>query len=125
MVIRKTGGVEFTVPVMVYPVLGQTVSAFVSLPGRYVPVPFADLATVGWLALSGFCRTLLMIAACHAAAWIVVAPTQHSQIGWAVLFGAEFLAEPMTAGMAAGMGIIALAGLLVVARQERSGRKTA
>jgi len=118
LIIRKTGGVEALAPMMLYPVLGQTVSAFLLLPGRYVPMPPADLATVGWLALSGFSGTLMMIAAYRAAPPIAVAPTQYSQIAWAALFGAVLFNEPMTAGAAIGMAIISIAGFLVIARQN-------
>ncbi|MFO1202618.1 MAG: DMT family transporter [Tabrizicola sp.] len=119
LIIRKTGGTESSVNMMLYPVLGQTISAFLILPGRYVAMPNHDLATVAWLTLSGFSGTLLMIAAYRAAPPIVVAPTQYSQIAWAALFGALFFAEPMTLQMGIGMAIIAVAGVLVVARQER------
>lgn len=119
LIIRKTGGTESSVNMMLYPVLGQTISAFLILPGRYVAMPIHDLATVAWLTLSGFSGTLLMIAAYRAAPPIVVAPTQYSQIAWAALFGALFFAEPMTLQMGIGMAIIAVAGVLVVARQER------
>ena len=118
LIIRKTGGVEALAPMMLYPVLGQTVSAFLLLPGRYVPMPPADLATVGWLALSGFSGTRMMIAAYRAAPPIAVAPTQYSQIAWAALFGAVLFNEPMTAGAAIGMAIISIAGFLVIARQN-------
>ena len=123
LIVRKTGGAEANVPMLLYPVLGQTVSAFLLLPGRYVPMPPADLATVAGLALAGFCGTLMMFAAYRAAAPIIVAPTQYSQIAWAALFGALFFGEPMTLQTGIGMGIIALASFVVVVRQD--GRKAA
>ena len=119
LIIRRTGGVEASVPMMLYPVLGQTLAAFLILPGRYIPMPLADLATVAAISLTGMCGTLLMIAAYRAAPPVMVAPTQYSQIAWAALFGALFFAEPMTPSTAIGMVIIAVAGLLVVARQDR------
>lgn len=119
LIIRRTGGVEAMVPMMLYPVLGQTISAFMILPGRYAPMPHADLATVAGLTLSGFCGTLLMIAAYRISPPIVVAPTQYSQIVWAAILGALIFNEPMTASSALGMMIIAIAGVLVVARQGR------
>lgn len=117
LIIRRTGGAEAMMPMMLYPVLGQTVSAFLILPGRFVPMPLADLATVAAITLSGFCGTLLMIAAYRAAPPVVVAPTQYSQIAWAALLGALFFAEPMSAMTALGMVIIAFAGVLVVVRR--------
>lgn len=120
LIVRKVGGAEASVPMLLYPVLGQTAAAFLLLPGRYVPMPADDLATVVLLSLGGFGGTLLMFAAYRAAPPVVVAPTQYSQIAWAALFGALFFAEPMTAGTALGMVIIAAAGLLVVLRQDRA-----
>lgn len=118
LIVRKTGGAEANVTMLLYPVLGQTVSAFLLLPGRYEPMPLADLATVAGLALSGFCGTLMMFAAYRAAAPIVVAPTQYSQIAWAALFGALFFGEPMTWQTGLGMGIIAVAGMMVLVQKQ-------
>lgn len=120
LIVRKTGGAETLVPMMLYPIVGQTLSAFLLLPGRYVPMPVQDLATVAGLTVCGFTGSLLMIAAYRVAPPVAVAPTQYSQIAWAALFGALFFAEPMTARTALGMLIIAFAGVLVVARQDRN-----
>ena len=69
--------------------------------------------------------TLAMFAAYRIAPPVVVAPTQYSQIAFAAVFGALFFNEPMTAGMALGMGIIAVAGLMVAARQDKSRAQAA
>lgn len=45
LIVRKTGGAEPVVNMMLYPVLGQTVSAFLILPGRHVGMPFHDILT--------------------------------------------------------------------------------
>lgn len=119
LIVRKTGGEEANVPMLLYPVIGQTTAALLWLPGRYVPMPTADLAAIVGMTLSGFIGTLMMIAAYRAAAPVIVAPTQYSQIAWAALFGAVFFDEPMTADTALGMGIIAVAGVMIVIRQNR------
>ena len=120
LIIRKTGGAEAMVPMMLYPILGQTISAFLLLPGRYVAMPVQDIATVAGLTVCGFSGSLLMIAAYRAAPPVAVAPTQYSQIAFAALFGALFFDEPMTAAAALGMVIIAVAGILVVVRQDKA-----
>lgn len=120
VIIRKTGGVEAMVPMMLYPVLGQTLSAFLILPGRYTAMPVADLATIATVTVFGLSGTLLMIAAYRLAPPIVVAPLQYSQIAWAALFGALFFAEPMGLQVAIGMLIIAAAGVLTMARKSDS-----
>jgi S-adenosylmethionine uptake transporter len=121
VVIRRTGAVEGDVPQFLYPLLGQTLVALVLLPGRHVPMPPSDLMVVAGLSVAGLAGTLAMFAAYRAAAPIVVAPMQYSQIGWAALFGALLFDEPMSWPLFAGMVLIAIAGIIVVTRQ---GRKT-
>jgi S-adenosylmethionine uptake transporter len=123
LILRKTGGVESRVAMFLYPLIGQTLVALMLLPGRYQPMPGSDLAFVGGLTLAGFIGTLLLIAAYRAAPPIVVAPTQYSQIAWAALFGAVLFDEVMTPRSAIGMLIIAVAGMMVVARHDRRIRK--
>lgn len=120
LIVRKVGAAEATVPMLFYPVVGQAVSAFLLLPGRYLPMPPVDLATVAAISVGGIGGTLLMFAAYRIAPPVVVAPTQYSQIAFAALFGALLFDEPMTVGAAIGMGIIAAASLLVVARQDKT-----
>lgn len=119
LIVRKVGGVEAPVAMLLYPVAAQTLAAFLILPGLYRPMPLADLATVAVVSATGMAGTLLMFAAYRAAPPVVVAPTQYSQIAFAALFGALFFDEPMSPTTAVGMVIIALAGFLVVARQDR------
>jgi S-adenosylmethionine uptake transporter len=120
MIVRKLGDAEKPVVMLAWPVLGQMLVALSLLPGRYQPMPLHDLATVASISVFGMAGTLLMFAAYRIAPPVVVAPTQYSQIFFAAVFGALFFDEPMTAGTALGMGIIALAGLLVVARQDKT-----
>jgi S-adenosylmethionine uptake transporter len=105
---------------LLYPVLAQTASAFALLPGRFVPMPPADLGLLAAISLAGFGGTVLMIAAYRAAPPVVVAPTQYSQIAWAAAFGALLFGEPMRLSTLAGMAIIALAGVIIVMRQGRA-----
>lgn len=122
LIIRKTGGVESRVAIMLYPLIGQTAAALALLPGRYLPMSGADLGLIACLTLSGFAGGLVLIAAYRAAPPIVVAPTQYSQIAWAALFGALLFGETMSLRTAIGMAIIAVSGFLVVARQDRPGK---
>lgn len=119
LIVRKLGDAEKPVVMLAWPVLGQTLAALALLPGRYQPMPLHDLATVASISVFGMAGTLLMFAAYRIAPPVVVAPTQYSQIAFAAVFGAVFFDEPMTAGTAVGMAIIAVAGLLVVRRQDR------
>lgn len=114
LIVRKTGGAEANVPMLLYPILGQTLSAFLLLPGRYVAMPLADIGFILGMTLAGFLGTLSMIAAYRLAPPVIVAPTQYSQIAWAALFGALFFNEPMATHTALGMALIAVAGVMVV-----------
>lgn len=120
LIVRKVGPAEAPVVMLFWPVLGQSLAALALLPGRYQPMPWHDLATVASISAFGMAGTLLMFAAYRVAPPVVVAPTQYSQIAFAAVFGALFFDEPMTSGMAIGMGIIAVAGVLVVIRQDRA-----
>lgn len=119
LILRRTGHAESAVAMLLYPVLGQTISALLLLPGRHVPMPPADLGLVALLTLAGFTGTRLMIAAYRTAPPIVVAPMQYTQIAWAALFGAVFFNEPMGLQTVIGMSIIAAASLVAIARQDR------
>lgn len=119
LIVRKVGDTETSVVMLIWPMLGTTATALALLPGRYLPMPVADIATLASVSITGMGGTLLMFAAYRVAPPVVVAPTQYSQITFAALFGALFFDEPMTADTALGMGVIAIAGILVVARQDR------
>jgi len=62
---------------------------------------------------------LTILAAYRRAPAIVVAPMQYSQIAWAAVFGILLFGEEMSRGTFLGMVLIAIAGVMVVARQER------
>jgi S-adenosylmethionine uptake transporter len=117
LIVRKTGGVESAVAMLLYPVAAQCLAAFLLLPGRFVPMPLLDIATLASVSVTGMAGTLVMFAAYRAAPPVVVAPMQYSQIAWAALFGALIFDEPMSAMTAIGMVIIASAGLLILARR--------
>lgn len=119
LIVRKVGEAEASVVMLLWPILATTVTAMALLPGRYLPMPAADIATLASVSVTGMGGTLLMFAAYRAAPPVVVAPTQYSQIAFAALFGALFFDEPMTADTALGMVVIAVAGILVLARQDR------
>lgn len=119
LIVRKVGEAEASVVMLLWPILATTVTAMALLPGRYLPMPAADIAALAGVSVTGMGGTLLMFAAYRAAPPVVVAPTQYSQIAFAALFGALFFDEPMTADTALGMVVIAVAGILVLARQDR------
>jgi drug/metabolite transporter (DMT)-like permease len=90
---------------------GLVVNGILMLPGFAWPSAGQFLL----LALAGACTgtgQLLILLASRRAPAASVAPTQYSQLAWAVVFGALFFAEVPDALTLAGLGLVALSGLI-------------
>ncbi len=119
MIIRKTGRDERAVVLVLFPLMLQLAVAAMVLPFVYQPMPLRDLGLSALMATVSFIGYLLIIAAYRRAPGIVVAPMQYSQIIWAAIFGAVLFDEHMTDRMIIGTAVIILAGIVIVARQDR------
>lgn len=119
VIIRKTGTSERTVALILYPLILQMIVAAAVLPLVYQPMPLRDLGLCALMAATSFAGYLLIIAAYRHAPGIVVAPMQYSQIIWAAIFGAVLFGEHMTGRAMLGTAVIILAGIVIVARQDR------
>ena len=119
VIIRKTGTAERTVTLILYPLILQMIIAAMVLPFVYLPMPLRDLGLSALMAATSFAGYLLIIAAYRRAPGIVVAPMQYSQIIWAAIFGALLFGEHMTSRTVLGTAVIILAGIVIVARQDR------
>lgn len=120
VIIRKTGTVERTSVLLVWPLLVLFVVTAAAMPLVYVPMPLRDLGVAAFMAVALVAGVLLIIAAYRRAPAIVVAPMQYSQIGWAALLGALLFGEAIGPRPLAGMVLIAAAGLVVVAWGDRA-----
>lgn len=118
-ILRRTGGTERTAVLLLYPMLAQLAVVTLALPFVYVPMPMADLAVTGFMALVGVAGSLVIIAAYRRARAIVVAPMQYSQIIWGALFGFLLFDEGLSLSLILGTGLIILSGLIIVSRQDR------
>jgi drug/metabolite transporter (DMT)-like permease len=118
IILRKTGGVERTAVIMIYPTIAQTAATALMLPFVYQPMPVAHLGLSGLMALEGFLGSVFIIAAYRHAPAIVVAPMQYSQIIWATLFGTLYFGEPMDAATIIGIGVIIASGLFITLRSK-------
>jgi S-adenosylmethionine uptake transporter len=118
IILRKTGGQERSVVLLIYPMLATLAVVAVALPFVYVPMPLHDLSLTAAMALFAFVGYLLIIEAYRRARAIVVAPMQYSQILWAALFGALLFDEVPTLATLAGSALIIASGLVIVARQD-------
>jgi S-adenosylmethionine uptake transporter len=120
VIIRKTGGAERTVVMILYPLMVQLVVAAMVLPFVYTPMPFHDLALTAVMATAAFAGYFAIIAAYRRAPGIVVAPMQYSQIIWAAIFGALLFDEKMSGQTVLGVAIIIVAGIVIVSRQNKA-----
>jgi S-adenosylmethionine uptake transporter len=120
VIIRKTGGQERTVVMILYPLMLQLVTAALVLPFVYTPMPLRDLGLTALMATVAFAGYFAVIAAYRRAPGIVVAPMQYSQILWAAIFGVLLFDEVMSGQTILGVGVIIVAGIIIVARQDHS-----
>jgi S-adenosylmethionine uptake transporter len=118
VIIRKSGGHERTVVMILYPLMLQLVTAAMVLPFVYQPMPLRDLALTALMATAAFAGYFAIIAAYRRAPGIVVAPMQYSQIIWAAIFGAVLFGEVMSAQTLIGTAVIIVSGIVIVWRQD-------
>jgi S-adenosylmethionine uptake transporter len=119
VIIRKSGGQERTVVMILYPLMLQLATAVLVLPFVYIPMPLRDLALTALMATAAFAGYFAIIAAYRRAPGLVVAPMQYSQIIWAAIFGAILFGEAMSWQTLVGTAVIILSGIVIVARQDR------
>jgi S-adenosylmethionine uptake transporter len=119
VIIRKTGAVERTSVMLIWPQVALFLVVAAAMPFVYRSMPVRDLGIAAVMALVLMAGMLTILAAYRRAPAIVVAPMQYSQIAWAAIFGALLFGEEMRRATFLGMVLIAVAGVLVVARQDR------
>jgi S-adenosylmethionine uptake transporter len=118
LVLRTLGPVERRASILGYALILSTVfNAVAMIPGFRWPSggDFFFMAACGLL--SAAAQLCLMVATRFAAA-NRVAPTQYSQMIWAVLIGAVFFAEIPDHLALAGIGLILLSGVLIFMRPK-------
>jgi len=119
VIIRKTGAVERTAVMLIWPQLTLLLVVAPTMPLVYRPMPVEHLGVAALMAAVLMLGMTAIIGAYRRAPAIVVAPMQYSQIAWAAIFGALLFGEAMTLRSMIGMVLIAAAGVIVVARQDR------
>jgi S-adenosylmethionine uptake transporter len=120
VIIRKTGGQERTLVMILYPLMLQLVTAAMVLPFVYQPMPLRDLGLTAVMAAAAFLGYFAIIAAYRRAPGIVVAPMQYSQIIWAAIFGSILFGEVMSTQTLLGTAVIIASGIVIVWRQDTS-----
>ena len=113
---RKTGGSERFVVMMLYPMVANLLVAAVALPFIYKPMPIEHLGLMAYIAAMGMVASLLLISAYRVAPAVIVAPIQYSQIVWATILGSLIFNESHDLWTAVGTLIIIASGIYVVLR---------
>ena len=119
VLIRKTGAIERTAVMLIWPQIALFAVVAATMPFVYRPMSARDLGIAALMACAVMVGMLAILAAYRRAPAIVVAPMQYSQILWAAVLGAALFNEEMGRGTVLGSILIAAAGLIVVARQDR------
>ena len=125
VMIRKTGAVERTIVMLLYPLLLQMAVAAIALPMVYRPMLIRDLGLAAAMAAVSFIGYFLIVAAYRKAPSIIVAPMQYSQIIWAAIFGAWLFGEHLTVRVWIGTAVIILAGIAIVSKRDQTARISA
>jgi len=118
LLMRKIGGAERTVVLLLYPLLANIAVMGAMLPMVYEPMPLADLSALAALSLLSLVATAGMIVAYRLGEAVIVAPMQYSQIVWAALYGTLIFAEPLDAPTLAGAAIVIASGTYIVLRES-------
>jgi S-adenosylmethionine uptake transporter len=120
VILRKTGGVERRVVMLLYPLLANFGVMLCIMPFVYKPMPIEDLGLVLLVSVLAVVAMSLMIRAYTLADAALVAPMQYSQIIWATLFGWLFFNETSDMMTFVGAAIIIASGAYIVIRESRS-----
>lgn len=124
LLIRKTRDESYLVLVL-YPMAAQLAVAAAVMPFVHIPMQGRDLAVTGVQAVAGVAGTIAFIAAYRRAKAAAVAPMQYSQIIWATLLGFVIFHEVPSPAAVSGIGLIVVAGLVVLLRKGDASPKQA
>ena len=119
IIMRKTGGSERFVVMMLYPMVANLLVGTLVLPFIYIPMPIAHLGMLAYIAAMGMIASLLLISAYRVAPAVIVAPMQYSQIIWATIFGSMVFNETHDLWTAVGTAIIIASGIYIVLREDK------
>lgn len=116
VLIRKTGAVENTAVMLFWPQIMLFAVVTATMPWVFRPMPAADLGISAAMAVVLMIGMIAVVEAYRRAAAIIVAPMQYSQILWAAIFGSLLFNEAIDTRTLIGCLLIAVAGIIVVAR---------
>lgn len=124
IILRKIGGKERPVVVMLYPMVANFVVMGAMLPFVYKPMPLLDFGYLAIISVFAWVGGRVIITAYQAGEAAIVAPMQYSQILWAAVFGAIFFNEALDLYTGIGAAIIIASGVFIVIRESQGGNST-
>jgi drug/metabolite transporter (DMT)-like permease len=124
IVLRKIGGEERPVVVMLYPMVANFAVMGAALPFVYIPMPIEHLGIIAVISVFAWVGGRFIIAAYQTGEAAVVAPMHYSQILWASVYGYAFFGEVLDFYTGVGTAIIIASGLFIVFRESRGGNST-
>ncbi|KEO52344.1 DMT family transporter [Thioclava indica] len=119
IIVRKVGGEERSVVLLLSPILGNVLVMGAALPFVWVPLQLPDLGFMAVIALFGLSASFLQILAYRAGEAAIVAPMQYSQILWAIFYGWFIFGEGLDGPTMLGAGVVIVSGMYIVFRETR------
>lgn len=117
VIVRKIGGEERSVVLMLYPMVLTFFAMGAMMPLVYVPMSVTHMGLTAVMAFLGMLGALGIISAYRLAPAVIVAPMQYSQIIWAALYGWLFFDESVDSYTAFGSAVIIASGIYIVLRE--------
>ena len=117
---RKIGQLENAATLIIFPLIANIIVTGSMLFFVYKPMPLNDLALmflIGTFALTG---QLLILLAYRSAPAGLIAPTQYSQIIWAIILGSLFFGESIDVFVILGSVITVASGVLILWRESHA-----
>ena len=117
---RKIGHLENAATLIIFPLIANIIVTGSMLFFVYKPMPLNDLALmflIGTFALTG---QLLILLAYRSAPAGLIAPTQYSQIIWAIILGSLFFGENIDVFVILGSVITVASGVLILWRESHA-----
>lgn len=121
LIIRRLGGTERPLVLIMWPMLGNFVVTGAALSVDYQPMELQHLGMAAMIAGLGLVAGFLLILAYRAGEAAIVAPMQYSQILWAAAYGFVFFNESLDLGTLLGASVIIGSGIYIVWREGRGG----
>ena len=117
---RKIGHMENAATLIIFPLITNILVTGSMLYFVYKPMPINDLVLMFLIGALGLTGQLLVLLAYRSAPAGLIAPTQYSQIIWAIIIGSLFFDETIDSFVILGSLITVSSGLLILWRETHA-----